>query len=286
MESPFQLLQGAELKSEAGRTVYLVRLNDNLRNNQQMREVLKLFDISDVLFVRSKYKALLIFYMPVILFLSFLARRFYVGDENSILFRLLRGLVPKEKIVLLDDGVATLNLSSIRDYKRITIFECVSGDRNKLNKLRLLVEQVEKQGEVNIIVGGKLVEENICSVITYEKILGQMISDLQFKENRIVYIPHRGEDLDRLKIMASNYSFEIYLNELPVELIGLELRTNVASVFSVMSTALFSMSLIYRNAVVKVYPLESSEILSRNFQIDNLYKIMRNQKFFGFLGEE
>lgn len=280
-ESPFQLLQGVELECINGRTIYIVRTNSNKRNNSQMRELLRVFDISNVFFIGLGNKISLIIHIPFLFFLVLLSNRLYVGDENSILFRSLKRFMPKRKVVLLDDGVATLSLDASRDYKRFTIFDAVPGERNGLNKARLLVEQVQKTSSIDVIVGGKLVEENICSIATYEKILDQMLTDLQGSNNRTIYIPHRGEDLGRLKEWSNKYDFEIYLNELPIELIGFELRADVVSVLSVMSTALFSMSLIYREARIKVYPLDPNSILNRVAPIENLYKIMRDQSLFG-----
>lgn len=281
VESPFQLLQGIELEAENEKNIYLVRLNKNERNNNQLREVLNLFDITNFVFIRSYYKFSLVFYMPVLLIFATLSRRFYVGDENSIFFRVLKRYISKEKLFLLDDGVATLSRDASRDYKRFTIFEGVSGIRNKLDNARLFIEKVDKSITVDVIVGGKLVEEGICSFDTYESILAQMIDALKINNNKIVYVPHRGENLEKLKGLGRKYGFDVYLNNLPIELIGFELQANVASVLSVLSTALFSMTLIYRDATIKVYPLKLSMINSRKPQIENLYKIMREQSLFG-----
>lgn len=279
-ESPFQLLQGIELETKNEKKIYLIRLNNNERNNKQMREMLNLFKISNVIFIRSNFKFFLIFYMPFVLIFAILSNRFYVGDENSIFFRVVKRYVTKAKFFLLDDGVATLNSGTCRVYKRITIFEGVLGIRNKLDNARLFIEQVDKSITVDVIVGGKLVEENICSSDTYEAILSQMIDDLQ-GNNKIVYVPHRGENLEKLKKLGEKYGFDVYLNELPIELIGFELKANIASIVSVLSTALFSMSLIYRDAFIKVYPLSSHAIYSRKSQIENIYNIMRERSLFG-----
>ena len=199
IESPFQLLQGIELETENEKNIYLIRLNNNERNNNQMREMLNLFNISNVIFIHSYYKFLLAFYIPVVLIFATLSKRFHVGDENSVFFRVIKRYVTKDRFFLLDDGVATLSPGASRDYKRITIFEGVPGIRNKLGSARLLIEQVDKSITIDVIVGGKLVEEGICSFDTYESILAQMITDLQGGNNKIVYVPHRGENLEKIK---------------------------------------------------------------------------------------
>lgn len=282
MESPFQLIQAIELKKEVKDIKFLIRLNGSDRNNQQIRQVVKTFNLPKVIYVPVKYKVLLLIFLFPFLFMSLFSKKVYIGDENSIVFKLVKYFISKRKLVLLDDGVATLNSKLNGLYSRYTIFSGVDGDKNQLSECRRVINGKINSNNinVNVIVGSKLVEEGICDQNSYFDLLDDMVMSIASSSYKTIYIPHRGECYKNLAAISSRYRFEIINNELPIELIGYELSVVPVGIFSVMSTALFSMSLIYSNATIRVYPLESNKILSRKEGVENLYEIMKKNALF------
>ena len=278
IESPFQLLQAAEFSDVANSQVFIVRMNGEAKNDRQMKEMVGLFEISSVVFLKigNRFAAFLHIF-PLFLFFIF-SKKIYFGDENSIFFRIL-GPFFKKKLKLLDDGVATLNSNLKNEYERITIFSKVHGQKNKLSKCRDIVESTDSQEQVDIIIGSKLVECGICSRESYHSILENIAMTNKSSHRRAIYIPHRGESEKNIDCIANRFGMDIVSTNLPVELIGYELKVCPVNVYSVMSTALFSMSLVYEEAKMKVIPLRSDEILSRKESIENLYSVMGEYKF-------
>lgn len=278
VESPFQLLQAAEFSGTGNHQVFIIRMNGEARNDSQMKEMVELFEISNPVFLRiSNRLAVFLHLFPLFLFFV-LSKRIYFGDENSIFFRIL-GRFFRKRLKLLDDGVATLNSSLNNEYERLTIFSTVHGQKNKLSKCRDIVVSANAQEQVDIIIGSKLVECGICSKDSYVSLLEEITWKNKFSDRRIIYIPHRGEFEKNLDYIASRYGLDVVSTKLPVELVGYELKVCPVNVYSVISTALFSMSLVYEEATMEVIPLRPDEILSRKENIENLYSVMSEYKF-------
>lgn len=285
MESPFQLIQALEVASCAEKYLLIIRLNDLERNNIQLKKMVSLFSLKNVIYLNARYKSALLFYAVPFLLMTMVAKKCFVGDENSIIFRLLKRLILNKKVWLLDDGVATLNSKEDSSYRRLTIFKTVEGDYNNLSECRDLIQSRPLFREANIIVGSKLVEEGICTKEVYYSILEAMAKDIGLQNSEIIYVPHRGEAESNLVQIADKFNFELVRNSLPIELIAIEFDVHPVRVVSVLSTALYSMSLIYDNAEFRVYPLSYDSIDSRREGIESLYCDMRkNTTFFNYMG--
>ena len=278
LESPFQLLQAAEFNRTDERQVFIIRLNGEARNDGQIKEMVDLFEISNpIFFTISNRLDTFLHLFPLFIFFI-ISNRIYFGDENSIIFRIF-GRFFQNKLTLLDDGVATLNSSLSKKYERFTIFSTVLGHKNTLSKCRDLVRSAHALEQVDIIIGSKLVECGICSRDSYDRLLEKITLKSKSSCRRIIYIPHRGESGNNLDYIANRYALDIVSTKLPVELVGYELKVCPVNVYSVMSTALFSMSLVYDEAIMEVIPLSPDEILSRKENIGKLYSVMSEYKF-------
>lgn len=285
MESPFQLIQALEIAGAPEKYLLIIRLNDIERNNIQLKEMVSLFALSNVIYMNARFKLVLLFYAVPFLLMAAAAKKCYVGDENSIVFKLLKRIIQNKKVWLLDDGVATLNSKENASFRRLTIFRTVEGVHNDLKKCRDLIQSKPIFREVNIIVGSKLVEESICTKEVYYSILEAMAEDIGLQNTEIIYVPHRGESESNLTEILERFNFELVNNSLPIELIALEFDVQPIRVVSVLSTALYSMSLIYENAEFRVYPLNFDSIDSRREGIESLYRDMRkNTTFFDYIG--
>jgi len=276
VESPFQLLQAVEYLHKKNIEDYslFIRLNQVEENNRQLRAVLSWAAIqSDSIFkLEFSYHSLLCLTRLFVHVVT--GHNIVFGDENSVVFRALSYFLKREKVTLLDDGVATLMSNRDSIYLRFSIF---FGKADIFNTFDYLRSQLidENRREVNIIIGGKLVEEGICSKETYMHVLSRMVTDAKENGFPIVYIPHRGEHDANLEELKANFSIDIIRNTMPIEMIGLECGCTPVALFSVLSTALFSLSLIYKNTKLNLYPIPPDLLIKRKEYILRLFEIMR-----------
>lgn len=285
VESPFQLLQAVEyvmLDKDLSHNV-IIRLNGIERNDTQLINIVNLFGLKGVRYFNLKSKESIIFYLFPLLFYALFSKEFVVGDENSFIFRLIRLFSSKNKITILDDGVATFNSKYKNKYRRFTVFRNVLGVFNSFTECRRINKSCSINEEVNVIIGGKLVEENICSKAVYHQLIEKMMVFTSLNKKKTIYVAHRGEDFNNIKEIRSKFNVDVFLNQLPIELLGYEASVKPILVMSVLSTALYSMSSIFDSADFYVFPLELSNIYNRKESIESLYNVMRED--FVFLDE-
>lgn len=278
-ESPFQILQLYEYITINSIRSYklIIRLNKNNKNNTQIKKTLELLFPESKNILQIESPSICFFLLT---FHAIYSEEIVVGDENSIVYRLLRKILICKKTIFLDDGTATFT-SQNRSSNRFTIFSDVQGKKNTLSSIKQLVQTKLTNSNIEekiIFLGGKYCETNICNEETYAHLLRHAFNDIRKThplERPITYIPHRGEkhyknilnhrDFERLNI-------EIIENHLPVELIGLEKTITVKGIYGFFSTALFSMPLIYPDALVKYYVVSESDLAARKRNILDLYE--------------
>ncbi len=277
VDSPFQLLQFYEYKTLFDVQNYhlIVRLNGSVENDRQLTELIKLFEIDSVstFDMSNRFKVCV---GLALLFFPFLnASHVFIGDANSIVFKAYRYVVPTAKVVLFDDGVATLfdeHENSI--YTRFSLFssKIKNGIKNDFISLREFLN-VDAKKDVNIVVGGKLVEEGICSKEAYFGLLEKMLDNLRCSGgDEVVYIAHRGEASENLKEIGERFSITIKRLNYPIELVGAELDINPVTISTVVSTAVFSMSKIYEGTKVFLFRPDESDLMERKAVIVKLFE--------------
>ncbi|XQF93062.1 hypothetical protein ACOBV9_02330 [Pseudoalteromonas espejiana] len=156
-----------------------------------------------------------LYYYALFIIVSLFKGTTVVGDANSVLFKILKRVFSREKFILLDDGVATINNTSINEcFKRFTIFPEYVKNKicNDFRNTKLLVNKQKVLNKKHVIVGAKFVDEGICDRETYITALSAIINHLN--ANEYVYIPHRGE---------SEIELEAIKNALPVSVLKLNL---------------------------------------------------------------
>lgn len=279
LESPFQIIQFVEFarRFKCLKTSLILRLNGKRSNDTQMLNLIKFFNLkpTKILEINCLFKKILV--IPGLLYFAFKHNQMISGDSNSYIFRCLKLLFPPCSIILLDDGVATLNnYKKTKDYKHFSIFENISADVVKNDFRMLRKELISEDGtSCHIIVGGDLVESMIIDMDGHDRAIGKLLDNLGNPSEKVYYIPHRGEDDKNLNYLASKHQLNILKTDLPIELIGIEKSLRPLSISSIISTALFTLPLIYRDANVYIYELESSKLLSRKSNIVNLYSEFR-----------
>lgn len=278
VDSPFQLMQAYELERiKPNIKNIFVRFNDQAENNEQLTNIIDIFDMVNVRTIRISNLYQKIYYYLKFTIMAFFYTEFVIGDSNSALFKLLIRFHPAKKFILLDDGVATINSPKENAiFRRFTIFPnyVTTSIQNDFSRLR---KNFNNNGDLmHVIVGGKFIDEGICSASTYYQALSCIINNLD--ENvAIVYIPHRGESNEQLDSLKKKFSIDIRRTRLPIELISIELNISPASISNVLSTAIYSMKIIYGNVPIYTYQLDKELILNRRDAMINLYSQMRDE---------
>ncbi|HBW97377.1 MAG TPA: hypothetical protein DEF74_03610 [Pseudoalteromonas sp.] len=284
VDSPFQLLQCYEL-SKLGYNfskVY-VRLNGKEPNDNQLINLINLLDIQNTKTIKIVSLHQKLFYYGLFIFVSLFNGTAVVGDANSALFKILKWVFSREKFILLDDGVATINNALINKcFKRFTIFPEYVNNKicNDFRNIKLLVNEEKVLSKKHVIVGAKFVDEGICDRETYLAALSTIIKHVNADE--YVYIPHRGESKIELDAIKNVLPVSILKLNLPIELISLEAKIYPLSISHTLSTAVFSMRKIY-DAPIYTYRVPNNKLIQRKELIENLYNIIDSKKISQFI---
>ena len=286
VDSPFQLLQVLELdKNDFKISKVFIRLNGKEENDKQLKNMEKMLNIESCKFININNFYQKIYYYTSLTVVFMLYKNIIFGDANCLLFRLIHAFKSQKNILLLDDGVATINDKKFNDiYQRFTIFpKYVSNPivNNFYEVQRLSKECVTTKKHV--IVGGKFVDEGICDEHTYNEVIKKITSNLNEMDTKCIYIPHRGETDSHLARLKKNFTFQIIRLDYPIELLTLESGIYPLSISHVMSTAVFSMRKIYSDVDIFTSRIPASKILLRRESIGNIYKEIEREAFTTFL---
>lgn len=277
VESPFQLLQVVELVVSGNQPYQvIIRLNRSEQNNKQLVKICEKFQLNSVEFARAEGVIGRLIYMFKVWKYIIRAKHVYIGDIDSYTFRYFKHRLEKKNVTLLDDGVATISQTeSTQDFNRFSIFPNYKGQvTNTFPSIRHYINEHITSGSGSLIIGGKLVEEGICSISSYHRFLDKCLS----KNSDLIYIPHRGESEENLSLIKEKYGLQVIRLDLPIELAAIELNIIPKNIFSCFSTALISMPVIYPESSFYCYEFERDEILKRKEHITKVYKYLDEQK--------
>lgn len=284
VDSPFQLLQCYELsKLGYNFSKIYVRLNGKESNDNQLINLINLLDIKKTKIIKVVNLHQKLLHYSLFIFVSLFNGTAVVGDANSVLFKILKRVFNREKFILLDDGVATINNTSINEcFKRFTIFPEYVKNKicNDFKNAKILVSNEKALSKKHVIVGAKFVDEGICDRETYITALRAIIKNIN--ANEYVYIPHRGESEIELEAIKNALPVSILKLNLPIELISLEAKIYPLSISHTLSTAVFSMRKIY-DAPIYTYRVPNNKLIQRKEPIENLYNIIDSKHISQFI---
>jgi len=283
-ESPFQLLQVYELiKLENIKNFkILIRLNIVDKNNQQLIKLVKVLNLKNVKYLKvfTKNKINLILLVFKILLSIINSKKVFIEPSSGV-FRMLSTFFNKEKFVLIDDGVATLlKNSKLNLYDKFSIFQNILPN-TKLNNfvnIKKFALKYKTKKNVNIIIGSNYSELNIVKQKIYFKML-EVIKLKTKSSGELIYIPHRGENDEKLKLIQNYLGITVLKAKLPIELVNYEFGIMPLVVHSTTSTAMFSMKLIYEKSKFISYKFNNIHLIERKKNIMKFNKIMNNFKF-------
>ncbi|KTD04616.1 hypothetical protein OQJ19_06305 [Fluoribacter gormanii] len=259
VETPFQLLCAYEyLNQHPGYYDFFVRNSGVGTNDEQMRVMLEALGVhvKKTFFVKPKNLKSILF--STINFLL-LTRRSYnhvvVGSYFSGVLKFFSNMVVKKEVVLLDDGVATLLADRIIKNKEIKKY------------LAFSIFQLDKENYKQVYLNSfnSLANKFMCSIHPDNCIffIGQILVDMsaielddyvrlvEFAVNNspdviVHYIPHRAESSEVIHRIAAIPRVNILLADVAIEYYLLKNQWYPEKLYSVISTALYSLSCIFQ----------------------------------------
>ncbi|WP_434049427.1 hypothetical protein [Marinobacter salarius] len=254
VESPLQLLCAFEKSFFQENVTFVVRMNGNPANDNQILKVAKTLEI-DVIKKVLRPSKIKLDSLKNIIFIIYLLVKFdtyYLGSYHSKLLAFLRRFINAKNIVLLDDGVATLLAqkemeSHKRPYNIFTFFDLKPLPFQKIEKhsfqnlVKIFnIENKSKNG--TYFIGQKVVEVGILSLDLYISIVGRAAK--MAGADNLIYIPHRGESEVVISRLKSIKGLEVRFIESPIELYFISEKNPPVAIYSIISTALNTLSII------------------------------------------
>lgn len=289
VESPFQLLCAYEIICALNLKYDLViRLSGHIQNDKQLKKMVKLLK-----FKREKYiylspnKNIFSLYKMVFFSTKYSIKNYeyyILGDYLSGFLKLFSKFINKKKVLLLDDGVATLKIqeSFIKNNKFLnlfTIFNIVPIEnqniiKHKFENLRKKYLNTNIRTNNSIYIGENLVELEILDLEKYIEIVKTVAEK---EEETLYYFPHRlssGLVIERVKNIKN---IEIVYPKVSLEYYLLLKGINPKNIYSILSTALISLQIIYPNSTITAFKPKFN-LTNRSNDIENLFIQMAKYK--------
>lgn len=271
VESPLQLLCAYEFLGRGESDFLLVvRLNGNSRNDEQMIVVADLLDLPYLplkVSPESFFKDSLVESPALLKICSQRYRSIFIGSFFSRYFSLIRKCLRFDNLYMLDDGVATflaqmrMNESN-KTYDIATFFDVhpLEGQRKISHSFERIRSRFQSYDEAySVFVGQPLVDRGM---LTSEAYLYLVRAALDRSDAPLRYFPHRSESSSVLETVSSIPGVTIVKTDLCIELHLLKNKVRPSTVFSSVSSALFSLSSIFPDA--KFFACMSQEFDSTN----------------------
>lgn len=281
VESPLQLLCAYECITyfNLNYTLY-IRLTNNELNNQQLKNITKELNLQNSNFFLLDAKRNFLNLVKIIKLLVIYKKNNYdmyvLGDYLSTFLKVFSKTIDSKKIVLLDDGVATFKIQMILKKYNLplslfTIFDIEAIEHQQIftNHFSAIQNKYksEENKKVDIFIGGKLVDLKIVTLDVYLAILNKIVENSE--TGKLFYFPHRGTSQFVLDEIISIDGIELIYPDVSVEFYLLREKIYPKNIYSVLSTALFSLSIIFKHAKVIAY----KPIFLKNTREDNIEKL-------------
>jgi len=259
VESPLQLLNALEAVDSFDLEDYIlyIRYSNKKMNDEQLDKLIKILSLKSFnikkIYLSSSNRNILDYIKILFYFIYskfFIVNRLFIGNLDSNFLSLIYKNINKNKIIAFDDGAKTIalqeNFNEDNFYNLFTMYDLKSIAnqiiyKNNYENIKSLLKNKNKSNHI-LFLGAKL---NEVGIISEDEYLSLITKISQYYNKDIAYIPHRGEDEQKLKVISKIKNLKIKDIDYPVELYGLyekEIPTIVASFYS---TALLSMKNIY-----------------------------------------
>ena len=303
--SPLQLINALEAKEYFKTTnnkLVAVFTEYESKNKNQILSLINKNEWDDVLYYDLRSKKNKTTFFRQIKLIKILQKKSYdnvfCGDLNSFIKMILSNIT-KNKVYLLDDGAVTINRhlrdlntnnktvnkTSFRKFRfnlfgiktvyedTINLFtsyrltphaneEIIHNNLNYFRKTFLVNTTIDN----NVyILGQPLPENNIVDQRTYLNYI-EFIKKY-YIDNTIIYIPHRAEtNLQEIEKLQ-NDNFTVHHTTLPIELEFMHSKKYPMKICSFFSSALFTLNILYPEASIIAFKINSKDA---NIPLDNI----------------
>jgi hypothetical protein len=263
VESPFQLLCAFEIISRYRVDYVLVlRMSGVGRNDEQLRltaKILRLSYVEVVARVGMLKRDLLRAWLRLMPLLRHRYAHLFLGSYYSGFMRALRRILRSGRTWILDDGLATLRAQA--DMLRIGQADDLATflELNALPGQAILHHRLEsvaalgstKYVDKAMFLGQPFIEHGIVSKNEYNQIVRRCS---EATEAPLIYVPHRSESTKRISELQQSLGLDIHYPPMCIELDLVRNGEIPRRVFTVMSTAGFTIARMFPDATVTIFP--------------------------------
>jgi len=236
---------------------YRTQLMHIFLNNLQFNEAYLLDDGTATIIIQSEYFTL---------------------SNNELAAHLNRSLGLWKKMLLGVCGLRTnpynqlINIFSIFDLSPINEEQKVI--KNDFSFYASILNQKVIEDNYVYFLGGNWSEEGIISNEDYFSLLYEVRKYFNCKRKKIYYLPHRREDENKLHNLEEKLGWQIIKPDVPIELFLLREKILPSEITGFMSTALFSLSILFIRSNIKLYSFYLSDkiLMKRQKEIKTLYE--------------
>lgn len=141
---------------------------------------------------------------------------------------------------------------------------------NDYRNFKKLINNLPEDNEI-FFIGSNLIN-NYIKKVYFEDILKNTIE--YFKEYKIIYVPHRYEDIDYLRELSIKYGFELKKFPTILELAISQHQKKPLGLITIRSTALETLGYLYDIKFLNVIELDKRQLQKENqiLEYTNLYK--------------
>ena len=306
VRSPLQIINALEAIEyfNLEKNVLVIIYNNTDNTNTQMDNLIALYKWQEVIYVNEKKKRSK--YLEYIAFVYKLKKQSYnylfFSNLGSI-HKLLLANLQREHTYYIDDGVETLTryknvfvpnklnefkLRQLRfifaglkifikdDINFFTYFDLQDFRNSKIirNDLKHFKQKYlgdMQKDDVTYILGQPLVKVGLLKERDYFAYLDMIVKNTTKK---VVYIPHRNENISQKLQSYQSEMFEIRDINMPIELYFLEYKMYPKHIVSFMTTAFFTLQKLYSQIEFSYVYIPSKKILQRQNDVKIAYEFI------------
>lgn len=260
VETPFQLLCAYEYSRKNPACISLYTRKSGVgSNDQQMSAMVRdlKLKVKKEFLVRPGNK--IDYLLSVMGFLFSGIHRYekvVLGSFFSGFQKMISSVVLKNEVVLLDDGVATLLADRIISerggrYSVFSIFDLnkknyINCEINLFDSIASEYECKENEEYAVFFIGQKLVDIGAMDMAAYVRVLESAVRESS--GSVVHYIPHRTESSECLEIVKDVEGLQLLHADVAVEYFMLRNKWCPQKIYSVNSTALFTLASLFPHA--------------------------------------
>ncbi|EQB9156006.1 hypothetical protein ISO70_15010 [Morganella morganii subsp. morganii] len=282
-ESPLQIKNSfsyIEKSNTSIKPLFLVRLNNNSKNNEMMFKILIDKDKENpVKFIKTNKKISLLWLKILSFYLTLRCKNIIIGDFRSkwMFHRELFFIYKNKNLIFIDDGLATINikrkLETLNTNNNITLFTTFnisSSCLNIINHNPRIISNLKKNNSI-LFIGSPLVDKNIMSYNNYIAILKNVLDNNTSSE--IIYCKHRAEVIMTDADLVGLGFTSVYTPEIDLESSLEDGVLTCSRVIGLYSTALVTISNTFPDLnVIALYPGKCSFNSDVSNIINDVYK--------------